>query len=105
MGVFLSCMHGTYKLMADTMYAGGLRLGEALRLRVHDLDFDNHQVFVRDSKGNKDRTTLLPSILHSRYRTHLVRARDLHQTDLAIGRGEVALPDALARKLPGAARS
>jgi integrase len=48
----LSSLRGPYRLMAETMYAGVLRLGEVLRLRVHDLDFDNHQLFVRDSTGN-----------------------------------------------------
>lgn len=105
MRALLARMHGTHKLVAETMYAGGLRLGEALRLRIHDLDFDNHQLFVRDSKGNSDRTTLFPSLLHPAYRAHLASVRSLHQRDLAEGLGEVALPDALARKLPGAARS
>jgi len=100
----MSSPRGSYKLMAETMYAGELRLGEVVRLRVHDLDFDNHQLFIRDSKGNKDRTTLFPSLLHSMYRAHLARVRRLHEDDLAEGRGDVALPDALARKLSGAAR-
>jgi integron integrase len=98
-------MKGAHRLVAETMYAGGLRPGEALRLRVHDLDFDNHQLCIRDSKGNRDGTTLFPSMLHRTYRAHLSRVRSLHRRDLAEGFGEVAQPDALARKLPGGARS
>ena len=104
MRALLACMHGTHKLVAETMYAGGLRLGETLRMRVHDLGFDHHHFLIRDSKGGKDRATLFPSLPHSAYRAHLAGARGLHQSDLTEGRGKVALPDSLARKLPGAAR-
>ena len=65
-----SRMHGTHKLVTETMYAGGLRLGEALRLRVHDLDFDHHQLFITDSKGEKiGRRCFLPSCIRRIART------------------------------------
>lgn len=47
-------MYGTTQLMAKILYGSGLRLMECLRLRVKDVDFGNHQIVVRDGKGEKD---------------------------------------------------
>ncbi|MCB1008220.1 MAG: integron integrase [Acidobacteria bacterium] len=91
-------------LVASLLYGGGLRLNEALRLRVQDLDFDRFELTVRAGKGDRDRRTMLPATLVEPLRAHLVRAHQLHRADLAAGRGNVALPHALATKLPGAAR-
>ena len=80
-----------------------LRLLEALRLRVKDVDFARRQIVVRDPKGRHDRTTMLPRVLADPLREQLASARALHGDDLRLGFGEVWLPDALARKLPSAA--
>jgi integron integrase len=80
----------------------GLRLLEALRLRVHDLDFSRHELTVRDGKGGKDRRTLLPRRVAEQLRCHLAEVRTIHQRDLADGWGRVQLPHALARKYPNA---
>src|SRR2546421_479416 len=56
----MSYLSGTYKLIAGLLYGSGLRLMEALRLRVKDLDFDYMELLVRDGKGEKDRRTILP---------------------------------------------
>ena len=48
-----------YKAILSTIYAGGLRISEACRLRVKDIDSKNMQIFVKCSKGNKDRYTIL----------------------------------------------
>jgi len=85
------------------MYAGGLRVMELLRLRVHD--FNNQQLYIRDSKGGKDRTTLFPKLLHEEVRTQLDNVKRLHEADLAKGYGETVLPPALARKYPNAVKS
>ena len=53
-------LSGVHRLMAELLYGAGLRLMECLRLRVKDLDFDQRQILVRDSKGHKDRVTMLP---------------------------------------------
>ena len=98
-------MKGTHRLMAKLMYGSGLRLMEVLRLRVHDLDFANKQIIVRDGKGNKDRSTLFPELLHKQVRAHLERVKALHEKDLNDGYGEVYLPNALAKKYPNAAKS
>ncbi len=67
----LSNIQGTRLLMAQILYGSGLRLMEAVRLRVQDLDFDNRQLSVRDGKGGKDRSTLFPEPLHAPLRRHL----------------------------------
>lgn len=90
--------------VARLLYGSGLRLLEALRLRVQDLDFDRHELTVRAGKGGKDRRTTLPVSLVEPLRRELRAARAQHEQDLREGYGEVDLPDALARKLPGAAR-
>lgn len=59
----LDVMSGTRKLVASLLYGSGLRLSEALRLRVKDLHFDRHQLLVRRGKGKKDRLTMLPRVL------------------------------------------
>ena len=90
--------------MASLLYGSGLRLMECLRLRVKDLDFEYHQIVVRDGKGGKDRVTILPSSLAEPLRRHLARVRRLHDRDLEEGFGWVYLPFALERKYPDASR-
>ncbi|NNJ09000.1 integron integrase [Chloroflexales bacterium ZM16-3] len=98
-------LSGVYQLMAQLLYGSGLRLMECMRLRVKDLDFDLHQLTVRDGKGMHDRVTMLPDSLTGPLREHLKGVRLLHAQDLAEGYGEVYLPFALARKSPGSARA
>jgi integrase len=81
-----------------------LRLLEALRLRVQDVDFGMKQLTVRDGKGAKDRFTMLPEKVMPTLQEHLERVRRLHEEDLAAGGGSVYLPGALERKYPHAAR-
>ena len=84
------------------LYGGGLRLMEALRLRVHDLDVQRLQITVRDGKGAKDRRTMLPARVAEKLQAHLQEVRRLHRQDLADGYGRVRLPHALGRKYPHA---
>ncbi len=91
----LSRMDGTPRLVALLLYGSGLRLLEALRLRVKDVDFGLHLLMVRDGKGQKEEDSL---------RLQLETARALHRRDLAEGGGSVYLPDSLARKYPAASR-
>ena len=76
---------------------------EGLRLRGKDVDFTTNQIVVREGKGNKDRTTLLPTVVKAPLTVHLVQVRALHHQDQARGDGRVALPDALDRKYRNAA--
>lgn len=100
----LGHMRGIHQLMAQMMYGGGLRLMECVRLRVKDLDFERKLIYVRSGKGAKDRTTLFPDAVHTKMKAHLETVKTVHANDLTEGFGEVYLPDALARKYPGAAR-
>ncbi len=100
----LAALEGTPKLVAQLLYGSGLRLLEALRLRVKDLDFAQHQIIVRDGKGFKDRVTILPESLIPALQEHLARVKLLHENDLAEGFGSVYLPYALERKYPNAHR-
>jgi integron integrase len=86
------------------LYGAGLRLSEALRLRVKDVDFDQLQLTIRDGKGSKDRTTMLPASLVPAMRAQLERRRRMHDVDLASGMVDVELPHALAMKYPNACR-
>ncbi len=100
----LNTMHGTNSLMARLLYGSGLRLMEAVRLRVKDLDQERCEILVRDGKGAKDRVTMPPSSLVDLLRAHLVLVRELHVRDLAAGLPGVYLPYALDRKYPNAPR-
>jgi integron integrase len=95
-------LHGPVWLMASLMYGAGLRLLECVELRVKDLNFDRGELTVRDGKGGKDRVTMLPASMKRSLVDHLERVRAQHQTDLAAGRGSVALPGALRLKYPAA---
>lgn len=97
-------MKGVPQLMAKILYGSGLRLMECLRLRVKDIDFGNHQIIVRDGKGEDDRITVLPDSLIPTLQLHLKNVALLHQKDLKAGFGEVYLPYALARKYPSASK-
>jgi integron integrase len=99
----LEQLDGRFRLLAQVIYGGGLRVMEACQLRVKDFDFDQRLIFVRASKGDKDRTTLLARAVMPLLREHLDRVRKLHADDLALGHGEVELPGALAVKYPNVA--
>ena len=101
----LSHLDGAKRLIAMLLYGSGLRLLEALSLRVKDIDFARNTVMVRGGKGDKDRATVFPPTLHQPMREHLARVKRLHDRDLARGAGAVALPGAFGRKSPASARS
>lgn len=96
-----SHLHGTYWLMANLLYGGGLRISELVSLRIKDIDFDLSHIVIRDGKGGKDRHTRLPQPLHQPLIEHLKRVRELHDSDLKRRFGRAPLPFALGRKYPG----
>jgi integron integrase len=98
-------LRGERGLVLKLLYGSGLRLNEALRLRVKDLDLQRLQITVRDGKGGKDRTTTLPRTLVPALRHLLERRQRWHHVDLATGRADVEMPHALAVKYPRAASS
>jgi integron integrase len=99
----ISKLDGVYKLAVSLMYGSGLRVMEAMRLRIQDVDFANNCIVVRESKGMKWRRTLLPQTLIPALKTQIERVLALHKQDLADGFGSVYLPFALERKYPKAA--
>jgi len=102
-GAILKQVTGTERLIVMVLYGSGVRLEECLDLRVKDLDFDRHQIIVRQGKGQKDRATILPTAAREGLTRHLADERRLHERDLASGFGRVVLPLALDRKFPHAA--
>ncbi len=98
-------LHGHHRLLVSLMYGSGLRVMEAVRLRVQDVDFGHKCIFVREAKGEKWRRTLLPHSLAAPLRVQIELALSIHKRDLEEGFGAVYLPHALAKKYPKAATS
>lgn len=101
----ISQLTGVNQVIASLLYGSGLRISEALRLRIKDLDFGTRQITVRDGKGGNERATLLPSSLEGVLLDQITKVEKLHAYDISCGHGEVWLPDALARKYSHAASS
>ncbi|MEX0721330.1 MAG: integron integrase [Balneolaceae bacterium] len=94
-------MHGVSGLIIRLIYGAGLRISEALRLRIKDLDFEYQQITVRSGKGTKDRVTMIPDILVGPLKEQVRKCQVLHQKDIERGWGATILPGALERKYPG----
>lgn len=101
----LSLMSGTTRLMAEMIYGAGLRVLECVSLRIKDIDFKSKTISLRDSKGSKDRTTVLPNRVFTRLQEHLVRVIDQHKRDVRQGSGFAPMPGGLGRKYPLASES
>jgi integron integrase len=98
----LDALSGQYQLVASLLYGSGLRVLEALRLRIKDIDLERCVLIVRDGKGAKDRITILPDSLRETLRRHLLDVRERHEHALKNGYAGVELPHALERKYPRA---
>lgn len=99
----LQHLTGQPKLIAMLLYGCGLRIGEALHLRVKDVDFGNEQLLIRAAKGAKDRVVQLPQAVLPLLREQIAAAERWHSLDLKVGYARVALPNAFAQKSPQAA--
>ena len=97
-------LDGVFWLLVALLYGSGLRLQEALELRVKDVETERGQTVVRQGKGRKDRVTVLPGSVATHLASHLDGVRRQHQSDIDKGFGRAPLPDALARKYPNADR-
>ena len=91
-----------YKVIVSLMYGCGLRMSEALNIRVKDIDFGYDKVYIWDSKSLKDRTIPLPIKLKKRLEMQVDIVESLHEKDLQNGFGLVYLPYALEKKFPSA---
>jgi len=98
-------LDGPARLLALLLYGAGLRVLEAARLRVKDVDFARNELVVRGGKGDRDRVTMLPGAVKSDLAKHVEVVRAQHEADLRQGAGWVELPWALARKYPNAGRA
>ncbi|MCK5805493.1 MAG: integron integrase [Lentisphaeria bacterium] len=99
----IALMQGTPQRIVKLLYGSGLRIMEAVRLRVHDMDFEKGELTVWSERRDRDRVTTLPRVLEAPFREHLVHVRALHNQDLATGCGAVHIPGTLAGKHPAAA--
>lgn len=98
----LSRTSGLPGLIVQMLYGTGMRLMEALRLRVKDVDMQRRQIVIRGGKGDKDRITMLPEALVAPLQVRLTERRKMHDIDLAKGMADVELPNAITRKYPRA---
>jgi integron integrase len=98
-------MQGEHRLLAQLLYGTGMRITEALRLRIKDVDFGRNTIIVREGKGGKDRAVMLPKSLALPLQEQLARARVIWTADKQEGRDGVEMPHALERKYPRAGSS
>lgn len=89
-----------YSLLVHLMYGCGLRMNEALNLRIKDIDFGFNKIYIWDSKSLKDRTIPLPLKLKQQLLSQVELVTNLHKQDLDNGYGGVYIPYALERKYP-----
>lgn len=94
--------NGVNGIIIRLLYGTGMRLMEALRLRVKDIEFASNIILVRGGKGDKDRVVPLPATLAKPLRDQIAARRQMHDVDLARGMVDVELPHALWRKYPNA---
>ncbi|MGH7444937.1 MAG: integron integrase [Longimicrobiales bacterium] len=98
----LAEMRGQQRLVASILYGSGLRLMEALQLRVKDVHLDRHEITIRAGKGGHDRIAILPAAVRADMRRQIERVRAQHEKDLRRHAGWVAMPTGLERKMTGA---
>jgi integron integrase len=101
----LAQLHGPPHLITSILYGSGLRLMEALTLRIKDVELERREIMVRAGKGRKDRISMLPGRLVRDVSGQMNRVRTLFEEDLKRGGGFVPLPGAMARKAPTGGRS
>ena len=101
----LARLEGVPLMVALLLYGAGMRLNEALSLRVKDIDFETNEITIREAKGNKDRISVLPQRLKTLLQRQLTRKRVHHTNEVRDGRGCVQVPHALERKYPGIGQS
>ena len=98
------CIEEEDSLYLELLYGTGMRLKELVRLRVQDIDFSSNTVFIRASKGDKDRTTVLPRKIRPLFKKYISQVKQIHEEDIKKGHGSVYLPHAISVKFPNAER-
>tara|TARA_R110002167_G_scaffold272029_1_gene478538 strand:+ start:137 stop:1507 length:1371 start_codon:yes stop_codon:yes gene_type:complete len=89
---------GVQLLLVSLLYGGGLRLMEAVRLRVQDVDFGYQQIIIRNAKGNKERIVPLPVKISDSMKQHIIEMKRQHEIDIKDGFGSVYMPAELVKK-------
>ena len=100
----LTNITGVNHIIVSLLYGCGLRVKEALRLRVKDIDFEYDNIYIYDSKSLKDRVVPLPLKIKSQLKEQILRVQTIHQKDLKDGFGEVYIPNNLSKKYPNASK-
>ena len=95
---------GINNIIVSLLYGCGLRIKEALRLRIKDVDFEYNNIYIFDSKSTKDRILPLPLKLKDLLKQQILRVKNLHQNDLNKGYGSVYMPHSLSLKYKNASR-
>lgn len=95
--LIISNLSGKYRIIASLLFGAGLRINEALKLRIKDIDFHNKSIFIFRGKGNKDRCTLLPENLIVFLQAQIEKAKQLHQQDIRDGFGLTSMPISLIK--------
>lgn len=93
---------GVDRLVFQLLYGAGLRLLEALTLRIKDVDLSRRELAIRDPKGGRDRRTVLPATLASDLALHITQVQQRFHSDRQRHLGPVPLPTAISRKSPHA---
>jgi len=102
--IILDNLKGSSAIVAALLYGSGLRLNEALQLRVMDIDFEQNVIIVRNAKGDKDRATIFPGSLKNSLKELILKRKKEHKIDLMHNRGYTTLPSALSKKYTNAAK-
>jgi integron integrase len=100
----LNELRGAPWLVAALLYGSGMRIMEALQLRMKDIDIASHEIRIRNGKGGDDRITMLPHALITDIRRQITLVSRQHEKDVELGAGWVELPTAFARKSPQSGR-
>lgn len=95
----LTAMDGTTRLIAQLLYGTGMRIMEALRLRVMVVEFDRGVIIVREAKGGKDRVVMLPASLRGALAAQVEQSHALWALDREDRIAGVELPFALAKNI------
>lgn len=103
--LILNGLSGRNLLLASLLYGSGLRIGEAISLRLKDVDFDRRQITVRGAKGAKDRCVQMARRIMDDLLHQVSQAKILHAHDLRQGCCRVELPYRYGGKNPSAASS
>ena len=100
----LGKLDGVYQTMAGLLWGSGLRVMECIRLRIQDIDFEMHQIVIRDGKGAKDRITMLPERFAKGLKDQIAKSRELFDDDRKHETAGVLMWPAIERRFPNAAK-